>query len=58
MNCNNCDTYEAVARNDNFCNVCEKEYYRILNLIFIPDYKGENPLQSFADSVMEEFNIN
>lgn len=55
MNCNNCGTHKAVARNDEFCNVCERDYYQILTMIWRPAYKGENPSQLFADSLMEEF---
>lgn len=56
MECNNCDTHNAVARNDEFCNVCEYDYYKVLKMIWRPDFRGENPKQILADEIMKEFN--
>lgn len=55
MDCNNCDTHKAVARNNDFCNVCEYEYHRILNLILIPSYRSENGNQAMVDEIMKQY---
>ena len=55
MDCNNCDTHKAVARNDEFCNVCEFDYYKVFTSVWRPDYKGENPKQALADSIMSDY---
>lgn len=56
MECNNCGTHKAVAKNDNFCNECERDYYQVLTMVWRPDYKGVNPKQLIADEIMKEFN--
>ena len=56
MNCNNCSTHKAVARCEDFCSVCEYDYYHDLNRVFRQAYKGENPKQKLADEIMKGFN--
>ena len=58
MDCNNCNTHKAVARCEDFCNVCEYDYYADLNRVFRRQYRGVNPKQLIADEIMKEFNIN
>ena len=55
MNCNNCNTHEAVARCEHFCNVCEYDYYAKLNMVFRQEYKGVNPKQAIADEILKEY---
>ena len=51
MQCSNCRATNAVAWNDNFCNCCEHEWYRVVNLTFRPSYKGDNPEQAWVDEI-------
>lgn len=50
--CSNCGTTNWGAKNDNFCNMCEREWYRVLGLIFRPDRDGPNPEQGLADAIL------
>ena len=49
--CNNCGDPNWAAKNDNFCTSCEREWYRIMKLIFRSSCNGENPEQAWVDSV-------
>jgi len=55
MECSNCDTHKAVARNDEFCNVCEYDYYKVLKLVWRPEYRGVNPKQLIADEILNQY---
>ena len=49
--CNNCKTYNWGAKNDDYCNRCEKEYIEIFYRVFSREH---NPLQDYADAILLE----
>ena len=50
--CTHCLKTNWGAKNDDFCNLCERDWYRVLGLVFRPDRDGPNPLQEFADNIL------
>lgn len=54
--CNNCGTVEWGAKNDQYCTLCEREWWAALAMTIIT-HGPANPRQQYVDSILRSYGI-